>query len=771
MYSLLAVAEEHEPLMQIMLSFINEWNIASWIQLGLFVVCVLGGILIIVRSSIRRHIIRHLMLYACVVFGVGFLLYLIGFNWEGSRLNAVALVFRSITASMEMFVSESELIEVAKGAKENPWYMSMFAVTHFCAICISAAFILHILGIRFRSYIKMRMARKQEKDVYVFFDLSRESVALAKDIYRTREKDKNYQIVFVKTPMEESHLERYSFSHILSFADNKNEAIEELIDINAFLTYSRKSITIGLDEKEWTDAVGLSLLRRYIKRCSGTRHFFCLSPNDDNNINTAVALNKRYPEAQVYCRAKNNSITDSFSNPNLKFIDSSNLAVMELKKKVAYQPVSFVKPDTKKGVATKPFRSIIIGFGETGTEIFRFLYEFSSFVGQDSEENPFYCDIIDPKVDFLKNRLYQHCPALEEVESKTRTISFHNGTIESNRRIIKDLIESVDYIVVSTDNENENLSIGITLLDLAYKYRHYSNKLTIFVGVNDNREYKKAQEIAEFYNRCGQRDGQNNLYEFSLVPFGANEQLFTYKNIICDDILNKAKAFYYEYQKTAVLLDTEYEGKLSDSPEDEWRNRETNKKKDISGSAGLYYKNELQQKESQDIANVWHIKTKLYLAGACDYCEDDHHKCPSNDRHKQLFECISTVMNRLLAKMKEARGKNEKFTKSHQFILEQITAYEKEHNVPLGEYKTLFENLAKCEHLRWTASNRLLGYRLFENTNENEKHYLQKKHSCMVSNEELVTKEKLRDTIKYDYNTILVSMREMNNQFFSILRS
>lgn len=78
--------------------------------------------------------------------------------------------------------------------------------------------------------------------------------------------------------------------------------------------------------------------------------------------------------------------------------------------------------------------------------------------------------------------------------------------------------------------------------------------------------------------------------------------------------------------------------------------------------------------------------------------------------------------------------------------------------------KTLLTNLAKCEHLRCNVSNRLLGYRKFENEGYN-KYYLPKTHACMVSNEELVVNDEFRDTIKYDYNTILVN--ENNEMTFA----
>lgn len=759
--------------------FINLWtfcrenlfsctNFSDYTKIS-WSILLIGGFFayfILRKSTTRKWIIQHLMRCAILIFISGLFLYIIGFSHEGTGHNPIALLLRSATASMEMFVSESELIEVEHHIANNPYYMMWFSLTHFLAICISAAFILHILGIRAISYLKMRLTwRRQKKDLYVFFDLSQESVNLAKDICKSNNEGKDFRIVFVKTPMEDSHLERFSFSHILSFADNRNETIEELMEINALLTYSRKSITIGMDDKEWEETIGLNILWHYIKKYTEDIYFFCLSANEENNINTAVALSKRYSDNErhhIYCHANRDSITDSLASTNLKFIDSSNLAVMELKKKVEYQPVSFVTPDTKTGVATKPFRSMIIGFGETGFEVFRFLYEFSSFVGKESKENPFHCDIIDPKAKQLENSLYLHCPGLEEKANKdgAHIILFHEGTIENNRNIVKKLIDSVDYIVVCTDDEKENLSIGITLLNLAYKYRSNLEKLAIFIGINDNREYKKAQEIAKFYNESGKKDKKENLYEFTLVPFGSKKQLFTYKNIIDEDVLNKAKEFYFEYQKTSNLLDTKEAYKCAENKKKEWEKRREEKKQNID--KGLWNKNELTQKEAQDMANAWHIQTKLYLVGACCYCKDKEYKCVAKERHAQLYGCIDFVMQKLLARMEKARERDEKFKKSHEFILAQIAEYERENNVPTGEYCTLFENLAKCEHMRWDASNRLLGYRTFKNATSNDKHYLQKTHACMMPYEELLANEVLRDTIKYDYNTILVSMKKSN---------
>lgn len=75
------------------------------------------------KKEARKLIINHLMGCALVVFAAGTLLYLVGFWHEGTSQNYLASVLRSVTASMEMFVSESELIEVREECKEDLLYM------------------------------------------------------------------------------------------------------------------------------------------------------------------------------------------------------------------------------------------------------------------------------------------------------------------------------------------------------------------------------------------------------------------------------------------------------------------------------------------------------------------------------------------------------------------------------------------------------------------------------------------------------------------------
>ena len=142
---LLSAVAEHATLGQICSNFFKNWNNVSTMEFVSLIIFFIVACFLLKYSSVRKHIINNLMPYACAIFIVGFILYFIGFNGGGNESNTIALFFRSVTASMEMFVSESELIEVEKGAKESQLYMSFFAVTHFLAICISAAAVHPIL--------------------------------------------------------------------------------------------------------------------------------------------------------------------------------------------------------------------------------------------------------------------------------------------------------------------------------------------------------------------------------------------------------------------------------------------------------------------------------------------------------------------------------------------------------------------------------------------------------------------------------------------------
>ena len=56
------------------------------------------------------------------------------------------------------------------------------------------------------------------------------------------------------------------------------------------------------------------------------------------------------------------------------------LAALELKEDGRSHPVNFVDVDTATATVSSVFTALVVGFGETGSDVFKFLYEFSSFI-------------------------------------------------------------------------------------------------------------------------------------------------------------------------------------------------------------------------------------------------------------------------------------------------------------------------------------------------------------------------------------------------------
>lgn len=752
----------------------------------------------------RRWLIGHLMGCAMVLFVLGVGLYVVGFNHEGTAQNATALLLRSMTASMEMFVSESELIEVDETVKCNMGYMTLFAIVHFLAVCVSAAFILHLLGARAASFVRMHwlsnVLRPRNKDVHVFFDFSEESMQLAADIYDHYKKQhdlRHCRIIFVRTPAAESHMERFSFAHILSLSSAHNDRVEQLMQIDAFITYSRRNVDLTLDNDAWRRTVGLRTLRNYLERRARRVRFFCLTADEDANLSTAQALSTRYAsfadelhqakrlkdgrtvQVDVFCHVHRSPLARTIAAPRLHLIDTASLAVIQLKGQLDSQPVAYVPVDAETGGVERPFRALIVGFGATGTEMLKYLYEFSSFVDSSGHAVKPHITIIDPAADARRDAFFTQCPAFEGDDS----LEFLNGTVESLRHRVADLLgrkadEAVDYVAVCTHDDRLNIELGVQLMQQAFRHRDAQQRLGIYVSTYSASEHHRAQCLARFLNHCTGSEGQSGSGEcqFSLRPFGAMSGIFTHDNLLSEQRLAQAMEFYGQYNLTAGLYDfvKAYRSAGSGQGAQEWLERE-----EQTDPSQLSQRNRLVQNECQDLGNVWHMLTKLALVGITsrqrpEASDSEQGKealrqwqrihDEENDRCADLYGCIGWVMKQLQdATQQVAEGKAEAFD-TYGFILSSISDYEQQTpGLRPGSYLTIFVNLARCEHLRWWAMNKALGFVGPDNptpqTLHREKDYIRLRHWCMVPCPLMDCVPGLRDTLKYDFNTLLVTLK------------
>lgn len=725
--------------------FLNQWGYSTLLLI------IIGICLVYLLFKKRKFLVDNLKWIAGTVFIAGFLIYWYAFNEGGSDSNSIALAFRSALSSMEMFASHSDLLEVPKHLHENPFYMTIFSLIHFLAVIVSAVFIIKLLGFRFISWVRLCVAnltRKKKCRLFVFWGVNDNSILLANSIRRkvteTKEKNEeeweNCKFIFVRllSADESSSHGRFTFSHFFNSShDGTEKFVEKIEELEGILVNAKFRITGRVIDKVKSEFdlykyLGLKRLGNLIKKYPQANFYF-LSPNEELNLEAVSVFKEiaKYKEGrvhhrvQIYCHARKNNqnqkleICDGLKH-QIHIIDSSNQAVLQLKKNVKNHPVNFVDVDTSKACVKKYFTSMIIGFGETGRDAFRFLYEFGALVDAEGNRNPRKIYVVDEHLDELKGDFLMKASALKERKNELEwceEMSIHSDSFWGK---LSEIIHELNYVVIAIGNDNEGMALAIDLYEYAYRYRKDCfNGFRIYLRVNGSCNTIQLKQIKEYFNVYGDtRD--------VIMTFGAQEDVFSYDTVSMDVREVLAKEFYYAYQK--IMIDTMPEtneeeiekkkkakGSLQQTAEKEWnaRREALQKKHNLDAQIRLAYQ------EEQDRANVWHISTKRFLAGAIDKDGKDN-----VERLKEMIDMTKRDTNTLNYP-----------------------------NVRDLASETLFDNLSKCEHLRWNACMELQGFV----TCDGDKDFRKKEHKCLVDNN--VLRSKYPETVSYDRCVVELSFR------------
>lgn len=720
---------------------------SNWLD-GVNIVIALLAILFAVsicKPKVKVMLFRHLKIQAFLIWVCGVILYMVGFNEHGSAASNVALLLRSSLSSMEMFVSHSDLIEVNEKFHGNPTYMALFALTHFCAVAISAIFILRLFGFRLVSWVKVMKAYicswlPLNCNYYVMFGVNSNTLMLANSIHKKRKEEKQ-RIIFINMP-EKGHSHaatRFSFSHFFhSDSNGIDKYLEDIEMMGALLFNSSRSfdnpiLKHSIDDVfkvfqaldfSWIVRMPLqNLLRnsatRKNKKFNGSKvEFFFLSDEEKDNL-IAVTVLQKIQKKQIdyknfsfncYCHARKSQNNAAMLNEGalafkVHIIDTSNLAVLDLKRDNRFHPVNFVEKDTNTGTVKSAFTGMVIGFGETGRDAFRFLYEFSSFT-KDNQGNPSAkkIHVIDKDIDDLKAEFLEEAPALKnnsEIEWWNVKSTHSAGYWDK----LKSVIQELNYIVISVKDDEKAVGIATSIFEHAYRYRDNLNRFKIFVRLRNSMREDFLRKHKEFFN--------------VIVPFGSVMDAFSYETINKDVLEKAAKRFKYRYDILyGAKFDAIENGNEEEYADEAWLKRrkvyleETDAVKRKESEIKIWYQ------EEQDRSNVWHIYTKIALV-------------------------------------------NEDVTPE---------------SLQLDSNKQLLQNLSDCEHLRWNAKMELLGFEpaTSEDIKKEEEKSKDKqrdpwrslklrRHECIVDCQTLHFNPVLAKTIPYDESAVKLSF-EMRDE-------
>lgn len=568
------------------------------------------------RMSFWKYLERGWLAgFFTIVWLAGFAVYCVGGYSNGFGFLSVA--FMSIIHATEMFVGGSDISAVHEVQHENAFYMFTFGLVHILALMCSLVFIIRLIGFFFVSGIKawfVSFVSFKKNDTYVFWGINEASLLLADSIVKHYGRKGGYRILFVRTnDNSERDSEGFTPSNILSKLRIRRDELLRLQELNCTVVSGNQKLsmlTIDNEEDVLRECLDLSSLRRIIKWKSENTHIFVLGENENDNIKVTLNLlcdvTIKRAKTDIYCHCRRSAktrsleyygLTHSKERSEVHVIDTSLLSVDQLKLDERLQPVRHVAVNPDATIDT-PFNALIVGFGETGTEALRFLYEFAAFVGKDKKKSPFHCTIFDSNMQERRGVFAMQNPFVEQCSE----IEFLGHSIDSPDywRIIKDrLIHDLNYIVVCPGSDGLALETASNLCSLALRYRtdRSPEKLTICV-----RSYNPDNErrLVDF---CNDINEKYKAYGIEVEPFGLKDKLFTYDFIVNDTILQQAMKF-----------NCRYEGKPEGTEKNVWEDSLGYKKE---GTYSIDEIEDIERRREQNFSNALHCTTKLYILDQC----------------------------------------------------------------------------------------------------------------------------------------------------------
>ena len=671
-------------------TFVDLDVLGYWIVI--FVLLFLVGILFLSNRKLAHvfeSISKNLLFVSFLVWLSGVIVYLFGFY--KIELHWISVIPRAIISSFKMFVVAHDLARVSSCLQEDTLYMMFFSMIHFLAAFITFLFIFKMIGYKIKSSLNIVIHKylyAKGSVVHLFWGVNEASLLLAKDIRSNHAED---TIIFVDIDKEcdDSAQKKTTLSNITNTITIRNSEIVRLENIGALVDHCYNGPS-ALNGEGTVDVFGILHLKNIgaIVRKSSLSFFYFLSDDEVQNISGALNLQQdsslcameNKPTIYVHARRDaNNEVFDHYSQYDgntermkIKIFDSAYLSVAMLKQEERALPVNCVEINKLTGLVDSPFTALVIGFGSTGQEAFKFLYEFSAFVGSDGKKSPFKCYAIDEKMSKIAGLVREKMPAIGEEELTLIQASVNS---EEFWKRIRGIINELNYVVIALNDDTLGLSLAVNLFKYSLRNRETSlPMLKIMVRCYDDNNEKRMKEVIRNLNKSV----EGNNVEIRL--FGEEKQLYSCNMILSDMIVQEAKVYNCIYENSDLTPDEQWEKNFGES---EIVRLMTKKK--MSRYHAIY---DINRRIMQNISNVLHRRTKMILMG---FGTKD-----VSERLRLYYGYVNTRMDKTI-------------------------------DYDCGEMdKRLLQNMAMVEHERWIASHKLMGY-IYHPEND----CVKKHHRCL----------------------------------------
>jgi len=674
----------------------------------------------IVRTRRNLQLLGNVML---CVWSYGWLLYFIAIGIVNKPHVGAEVLWRSAMSSFNLFLTSVDSTIMGE-IHEYDILKGMISCIGFTAVICTVLLIVNLVLYRMSAYLNLKhlLIDHNHNHLYIFFGINDASKLLAKSVY---DDDSRSVIVFVesdvdgKTDQNEDRVE--GWKHIVNLFTHRRKAYLD-VDENerralAISSCGICSLDVSQEEvaRDVFGNIGIDSVKRHIHKLKSFNdaelHIFFLSEERETNVRaTTIIANDDLVGAKefqttIYCHARRNTINrviEDFGQTgeckiNVRIIDSSHLAVEQLKRNVRNHPVNYVSVqklnDDNPGTVSSEFNSLVMGFGETGQEAVNFLYEYGAFVDKNASElvsfrSPFKCYVLDKNMSELEGHYVSGIPGVSckkcHEDKEYALVKFYPYDYKSDEfftKVLSTIAEKLNYVVVAIGDDEENMTVAVEILRYVRIRRKNLENFCIYVRAYEKGSFQYLSDIANSYNRRLKKDDNEDLEK--IVLFGQNEKIYTYNLVVKDKFQVDGRNYYEAYR--SLQIDPR-------NDEGSWDERH---EKTLNDRRITYWErlSKIKRKESQDRSNALHAQTKMLLL-----------KNTIGEENAKDFA---------LRALKQRTGSQTGITYPH--------LSPKENQLML--------NLAMCEHLRWNAAHEIMGY--VNNENEHKCNELTKRHNCL----------------------------------------
>lgn len=726
---------------------------------------------------------------------LSFVVYDIGMS-NGMRISLITNAPMAVVHAFASFLFNSDVSEIHDLYHKSWQFMCAFSFSHALSAFVSTLFIIKTFGFNITQRIRLYFTSILgciKSETFVFWGYDDTTQQMVESIKKHYGKNNDYRIVVVKTAeeTEDSGETTIGINKILDILSLRNSELEQLRILGCFMAFSAKeSLNAISADADGNTVLNTDILRKRLRLRSlarllkdskkgGNIHILFLSDNEKQNLHDASVLlndstlrdNSRSKvkgncrKVIFYCHARFNGvhrvIEDQHCTENfeVRIIDSSHISVELLKTDRNVLPVKFVDIEEDATVSSA-FNAMVVGFSEVGQDATRFLYEYGAFVKSGGDGNhplrsDFHLDVIDNKMKDKAGAFVSNAPAINlslaydpEFRNPDALIELHNQDCRSVEfyNMLENKIPTLNYIVVATEDDELNMTLGVRIFRAATRYRKDMRNFCVLIRIHNDSD-GHFSKIAGYYNKLwaaqeavyrevesemdnenkkkslkALRDGKysnkvvlkdDSDINLPLYIFGQDKLIYTYQNIIDNSLLSEAIEFKEEYAKTT---DSKYQSPQKDSDK-AWykdiRDRLQTKEEyhPVYGSVMC-----LRRTQGQDMANSLHKTTKLLL------------------RDKAMTACGIA---------------NVDWGKIQRVELQTSYDIEVEKDEERKKIADILNVLAQTEHMRWNASHEILGY-VYNTDGKNEVRLM---HDCLTDWHNLNDQ-----TQSYDSNVVDLSL-------------